>query len=313
MPVNRDITILGAPSSMGIKPYADGNPRRLDLTPGVLREGGLVARLHARDAGDVPRPLRYQDVDRPEGRPRNEEDLIDYSRKIAEHIAAAPADNRFLVLLGGDCSILLGALLGFRSTLHASVGLVYVDAHADFATLESSPSGSAASMCLALATGRNDTRLAHLTGDEPLVHIEDVVHIGRRDDDEPWYGHAALAASPALNIPHLAVREKGGFHAAQAALEHVTRKESARFWIHVDADVLDPEFMPAVDSPLPGGLKLEDLQELLSALVDDPRGLGLQLTIYDPTLDPDRSCVSRLVGLLETSLRGIHTHAGSAR
>lgn len=310
--MNRAITVVGAPSSIGIRPYADGNPRRLDLTPGFLRESGLAARLHPRDAGDVLPPPRYQDVERPQGRPRNEEDLIGYSQKIADRIAAS-ADGQFLVLLGGDCSILLGALLGFRSTLRAPIGLVYVDAHADFATLESSPSGSAASMCLALATGRNDTRLAHLIGDEPLVHIEDVVHIARRDDDEPWYGHTALSASPALNIPYIAVREKGALHAARAALERVTRKDNARFWIHVDADVLDPEVMPAVDSPLAGGLKLNELQELLSGLVDDPRALGLQLTIYDPTLDPDRSCASRLVALLGNSLRGTHAHAGSAR
>ena len=66
--MNRDITIIGAPSSIGIRPYADGAPRRLDLTPGVLRESGLAARLKARDAGDVLPPPRYQDIKRPEGR-----------------------------------------------------------------------------------------------------------------------------------------------------------------------------------------------------------------------------------------------------
>lgn len=311
--MNRGITIVGAPSSIGIKPYADGKPRRLDQAPGVFRELGLVARLHARDAGDVPRPSRYQDVERPDGHPRNEEDLIAYSRKLAERIADASANNQFVVLLGGDCSILLGALFGFRRAHRIPVGLIYIDAHADFATLDSSPSGSAASMCLALATGRNDTRLAHLHENGPLVRSEDVVHIGRRDDDEPWYGHAALTGSPALNIPHFSVREQGALHAARAALERVARKENGRFWIHVDADVLDPEVMPAVDSPLPGGLKLNELRELLFVLVDDPRSLGLQLTIYDPMLDPDRSCASKLVALLESSVRGSRLNAESAR
>jgi arginase len=309
--MKRTIAILGAPSSIGIRPYADGTPRRLDLTPGVLREAGLVLRLDARDLGDLPSPLRYQDVERPKNRPRNDEDLIGYSRNIAERIGAAWADDTFVILLGGDCSILLGALLGFRGALGAPVSLAYVDAHADFATLESSPSGSAASMCLALATGRNDTKLARLNGDEPLIHIEDVVHIGRRDDAEPCYGHATLTGSGALNIPHAAVRERGTFSTAQAALEHVAREEGGRFWIHVDADVLDPEFMPAVDSPLAGGLTLDELKEILSTLANDPRALGLQLTIYDPTLDSDRACASRLVGLLEAALRGIHTHSES--
>src|SRR5262245_62489191 len=112
--MDREIAILGAPSSIGIKPYANGNPRRLDLAPGVFREIGLGARLAAHDIGNVPPPPRYQDVERPLGRPRNENEFVAYSRKIAARVAAATADDRFLVLLGGDCSILLGALLGLH-------------------------------------------------------------------------------------------------------------------------------------------------------------------------------------------------------
>jgi arginase len=302
--VDRNITIVGAPSSIGIKPYNDGSVRRLDLAPGVLREKGLSTRLAAHDLGDVIPPPRYQDVVRPTGRPRNEDDVAAYSCKLAERIAAASADNEFVLLLGGDCSIVLGGLLGVRDARRAPVGLVYVDAHADFGTLEESPSGSAASMCLALAVGRGNTRLARLGGDEPLTRMADVVHIGRRDDAEPWYGHGALRASPVLNLPHAAVREKGPSKTARAALERVAHQPKGGFWIHVDTDVLDPAIMPAVDSPLPGGLDADELAELLTPLVCHPRALGLQLTIYDPTLDPDRSCATRLVTLLESILLG---------
>jgi arginase len=311
--MQRDIVVIGAPSSIGIRPYADRIPRRLDLTPGVLRKNDLRSRLKARDAGDVLPPPRYQDLERPQGRPRNEEDILVYSRAIADRIAALLSNDEFVLLLGGDCSILLGALLGFRNSLGAGVGLVYVDAHADFATLESSPSGSAASMCLALATGRNDTRLAHLTGNGPLVNTQDVALLGRKDDAEPWYGHADLTSSPALNIPCAAIQDKGASYAAQAALERVAQNKSSRYWIHVDVDVLDPKEMPAVDSPLPGGLGFSELQELTTSLANNPRALGLQLTIYDPTLDPDGSCASRLVTLLENSLRGTRAQAGNAR
>jgi len=311
--MDREIAILGVPSSIGIKPYADGNPRRLDLAPGVFREIGLGARLAAHDIGNVPPPPRYQDVERPLGRPRNENEVVAYSRKIAARVAAVTADDRFLVLLGGDCSILLGALLGLRNGGRAPVGLVYVDAHADFATLDGSPSGSAASMCLALAVGRNNTPLAHLGGDAPLVSLADVVHVGRRDDAEPWYGQAVLCASPALNLPHDLIREKGASYAARRALERVARRPDGGFWVHVDADVLDPAVMPAVDSPLPGGLRINELAELLAALVRHPRALGLQLTIYDPTLDLDRSCASRLVTLLENALCDTRARAKEAR
>jgi arginase len=310
--MNRGIAIVGAPSSIGIKPYADGTPRLLDLAPAVLREAGLCSRLYARDLGDVLPPSRYQDVDRPHGRPRNEQDLIWYSQKIAERVAAASSNGQFVLLLGGDCSILLGALLGLQTNQRPPAGLVYFDAHADFATLESSPSGSAASMCLALATGQNDTPLAHLAGNNPLVRLEDLVHIGRRDDHEPWYGHGVLSASPALNLSCSSLRAKGTSAAAHAALQHVVRQPNSKFWIHLDADVLDPATMPAVDSPLPGGLDMNEIAELLDPLVHHPGALGLQLTIYDPSLDPDRSCANRLVALLERVLGRARSQAGSA-
>jgi arginase family enzyme len=71
------------------------------------------------------------------------------------------------------------------------------------------------------------------------------------------------------------------------------------FWIHLDADVLDAAVMPAVDSPEPGGPDLDQLAGLLRPLVNHPKALGMELTIYDPKLDPDLTCGTRLVGLLE--------------
>ena len=297
--MDRQIAIVGAPSSIGIRPYDDGGIRRLDLAPGVLRELGLVERLAARDHGDVL-PPPYRDVVRPPGRPRNEDGVADYSRALAERIADAGGDGSFVLALGGDCSIVLGGLLGWRRVGRSRVGLVYVDAHGDFATPESSRTGSAASMCLALAVGRGDTPLARLSAGGPLARQEDVVVIGRRDDaDAPWYGQDVLRASPMLDLTHAAVREQGAAGSARLALERLTRPEVDGFWIHVDADVLDPSVVPAVDSPEPGGLGLDELAELLTPLARHPEALGMELTIYDPALDPDRSSATRLAALLE--------------
>jgi arginase len=297
------VVIIGAPSAIGIRPYDDGSARRLDLTPGALRDRGLARRLAAKDLGDVVPPQRFQDAVQPEGRARNEDDVAEYSARLAERIAAASQDDNFILLLGGDCSILLGSLLGLRAARGPPVGLAYIDAHADFGTLDESPSGSACSMNLAVAVGRADTRLAHLDGDEPLVGPADVVHIGRRDDATPGYGCRALVDSPVLNLPHPVVREKGPVATAQAALKRVSQAR-AGFWIHLDADVLDPVIMPAVDTPLPDGLGLDEVAKLLAPLVRHPKALGLQVTIYDPSLDPGRWGASRLVSLLEQAFTG---------
>lgn len=292
------LIMVGAPSAIGLRPYEEGGVRRLDLAPDAIRATGLAARLDASDIGDVLPPARYLDLTKPEGRARNEDDVAAYSKALAQRIGSIVADGCFPLLLGGDCSIVLGALWGAKRARLAPVGLVYIDAHADFCTLEESPSGSACSMALALATGRSAIGLSRLAGDAPLVALDDVVHIGRRDDAQPEYGCRVLAASAALNLPHLTVRGGGPAAAAQAAIAKVGQMPGG-FWIHVDADVLDPVIMPAVDTPLPDGLSLDELAELLIPLVRHPQALGLQLTIYDPGRDPDGSGAQRLASLLE--------------
>src|ERR1700730_11383538 len=109
--MDRSIAILGAPSSIGIRPYDSGEPRQLDRAPGVLRELGLVQRLGANDLGDVI-PSAYRDYVRPPGRARNEAEVAAYCRMLGERVEAATGDRRFAIELGGDCSIVLGALLG---------------------------------------------------------------------------------------------------------------------------------------------------------------------------------------------------------
>lgn len=286
---------------MGIRPYDDRNEaRNVDRAAGVLRERGLIDRLAARDLGDVTAPA-YRDFTRPLGGVRNEREVVQYSLLLADRIASAMDSGRFPLVVGGDCSIVLGSLLGVSRGANR-IGLAYIDAHADFATPEESLTGSAASMCLALAVGRGESPLARLAGSKPLLRPDDVVLIGRRDVGQTYYGHSALDASGILDLPSAFVAENGIASTAAAALERLGRSALDGFWIHVDADILDPRVMPAVDSPEPNGYRVEELAALVAPLAHHPKALGLQMTIYDPALDPDRSCATRLIDLLERSL-----------
>jgi arginase len=301
----RNIALIGAPSSIGIRPYDDsGLVREIHRAPALFRELQLARRLGAADIGDVL-PPPYLDFDRPPGGARNEAGVASYSRSLAARVAASAVAGEFVVLVGGECSIVLGALLGAREGRKGAVGLAYVDGHADFATPAESATGSVASMCLALAVGRGDSPLARLSADGPLVRGDDVALIGRRDGaDAAIYGEDALAEMGVLDLDAAEVVRRGGAAAAHTALARLTRQGLAGFWIHVDADVLDPAVMSAVDSPDPGGLSLDIVADLLLPLVHHPQALGLQLTIYDPGLDPDGSCAKRLAALLERVFAG---------
>jgi arginase len=303
----RQVALLGAPSSIGLRPHHEtGAPQEVNRAPEALRGLDLVGRLDATDLGDVV-PPPYQDFERPPGKARNEAGVATYSRSLADRIAAGLAEDRFLVVIGGDCSVVLGCLLGAGRHV-GRIGLAYVDGHADFASPEESMTGSVASMGLALAVGRGDTLLARLAPTGPLVRGHDVALIGRRDQGQS-YGHEALAASGIHDLPWNVIGPDGAAlqprsiaRTATAVLERVAASDLGGFWILVDADVLDPEVMPAVGSPEPGGPSIDELAAMLAPLAGHPKALGIALTLYDPSLDPDRLSAGRLVELLTKSL-----------
>jgi arginase len=320
----RQVAVLGAPSSIGLRPHDEtGAPQEVSRAPEALRNVGLIGRLDATDLGNVL-PPPYEDFERPPGKARNEAGVASYSRSLADRVAAQIADDRFLIVIGGDCSIVLGCLLGAGrarpgvGSERSRIGLVYVDGHADFASPEESMTGSVASMGLALAVGRGDTQLARLAGPMPLARGDDVALIGRRDEGQ-WYGHEALAVSGILDLPWAAIAPDGTAvrptalaETASTVLDRVAAADVGGFWIHVDADALNPDVMPAVGSPEPGGPDIDELATLLAPLVDHSKALGIAVSLYDPSLDPDRSSAPRLVELLAKSRPGESRHAAPA-
>jgi len=254
--------LLTAPTSLGNRPYeSDGTARHTDRGPARLREHRVVERLGAKDLGDVA-AASYRESVRPRGGVRNEDLVRDHVQRIA---AAVPREG-FTLVLGGDCSTLLGCLDALRPA-----GLVFIDGHSDFNTPAQSETGGVAGMDLALVTGRGNTPLAHR-----YVEDEGVVTVGIRDGRTP-------------------------FRSARTADEVLAHLGDRDFFVHVDADVLDPSFMPFVDSPEPHGLTPDELVEVLAPLVRHPRARGMELTIYDPREDHDGRGAELLVSILERS------------
>jgi arginase len=290
----RKYAILEAPSVLGLWPSG------VELLPHALLAEGLCERLGARHAGRVEPPAFNPERDADTGL-LNPVELVGYTQKLADEVARALGGGEFPVVLGGDCSILLGGLLALRRTLRP--GLLFIDGQADFYQPEAEPKGEAASMDLALATGRGPMPITDIEGRRPLVRDEDVAVFGFRDAEDAAQ-HGSQPLSPSIRaFPLETVRALGAGPAAKQALEHLTRCGGPeRFWIHVDADVLDDAIMPAVDYRMPGGLDWQELETTLRVAVAEPSAAGLELCIYNPTLDPTRAGAKQLVTMLVNAL-----------
>jgi arginase len=266
----------------------------------ALRATGLLARLGAEDAGEVPAPPYSPALD-PRVGVRNAEAIGDYSRALAGRLGELLDAGRFPLVLGGDCSILLGTMLALRR--RGRYGLAYIDGHTDFAMPEASPSGGAAGMDLALVTGRGLDALADLDGLRPLVREEDIVLLGHRDVADPAAYPGRAIFETAIGRHDLrALRGAGIGPTAAATLAALRRRELAGFWVHVDLDVLDSALMPAVDSPQPDGLGYAELRQLLEPLLASDLAAGVQFTIFDPDLDPDGRYAREVAGAIAASL-----------
>ena len=205
------------------------------------------------------------------------------------------------VVLGGDCSIVLGTMLALRR--RGRYGLLFIDGHADFYQPEAEPNGEAASMDLALATGRGPSVITDLDGGGPLVRDEDVVQFARRDAVEAAEAGSRRIEDTGITVIDLPeIRRRGIERAMQAALERLVRADLDGFWIHLDCDALDDEVMPTVDYRLPGGLSWEELEHILGAAMRSGRAAGLEVTIFNPRLDADGSIARALVDHLARGL-----------
>jgi arginase len=198
-----------------------------------------------------------------------------------------------------DHSILLGPMLALRRRGHH--GLVFIDGHADFQHPSDEPYGEVASLDLALVTGRGLEMLADLDGLGPLVRDEDVALIGYRvfgDNDQVLGEHVRDTSATVIDLPE--VRERGTPGAVRKALTAASRPGAEGFWVHLEVDVLDDDLIPAVDYRHPGGISWEDATDILCGLLAAEGARGLDVTIFNPRLDPDGSLARRLSDLIAT-------------
>ncbi|POX47790.1 hypothetical protein C3489_28630 [Streptomyces sp. Ru71] len=299
------VEVIAAPWNIGLRPPAPGREPGTWRAPHALLSAGLEERLRPARVVELDRP-RYAFDPQPATRIRNGVTLREHTLRLGEAVRDALAATRFPVVLGGDCSILLGCLLGARR--HGRCGLVHLDGHNDFRHPGNwdagSSLGAAAGMDLALATGRGELLLTHWPEvGRGLVADEDVVQIGDREEGE---------APPVTRFTARELQQTGVARVTERVARRLAERELDRVWLHLDLDVLDERVLPAVDSPGRPGLDFPQLAELVSTLAGTGRLVGLDVAIYDPELDPDGAYAAPLVDCLASALAPlatVETHA----
>lgn len=285
---------IDAPSILGLKPTG------VEQLPEALKAAGLQKGLNAEYAGLVP-PPPYNSKRDFETRLLNPNELRVYSGQLAEAVTGVLQQGKFPVVLGGDCSNLIGCTLALRRL--GRFGLVFIDGHADFYQPEAEPNGDVASMDLAIVTGRGPDVLTDIDGLKPLVRDEDVVQMGMRDGEQQReYGSRDIreTAIHAFNLER--VRSMGIGAAANQAIKTLRKNQLEKFWIHLDADVLDDAIMPAVDYRLADGFSWDELSTALRVLMVSGQAIGINVGIFNPRLDEDGSIARRFVESLVAGL-----------
>jgi arginase len=283
--------LIEAPSMLGLRPSG------LERSPDALAEAGLADRLlpARRVRLEVP---AYDATRDPATMLLNPGAIALFSRRLARAVGETLDDGATPVVIGGDCSILLGDLLALRR--RGRYGLLFIDGHADFCDPSQEDKGEVASLDLALATGRGPAVVADIDGLRPLVRDEDVALLGYRVHDDVTDNVLGehVTATAICVVDEAAVHERGAVAAAAAAAAQLARQELCGVWLHLDIDVLDDALMPAVDYREPGGLRPDQVVTLIEGVADAVTIVGMELTIYNPALDPDGACGRLIVDLL---------------
>lgn len=298
------IALVAAPTNLGLRPPEPHAVPGTAKAPEALREAGLFARFAAagaRDAG-VVLPGRYIDDDRTRdpGHVRNEAALVDHARRLAARLDAIIAAADVPLVIGGDCSLVVAA--GLARALPTGRGLVHVDGHSDFRHPANSPDcASVAGEDLAAAVGLHWPAVADIDGRAPYFDAARTAQLGCHDDDE-YLDEVRATLGRVVTARQILEDPTAAAAAARGTADH------DGYWLQLDVDVLDPRYLPAVDSPTPGGLSPDALVSLLRGLA--PRAGGASVTVFDPDLDPGGEAASLLTDVLIDGLSGLGSALG---
>lgn len=276
-----NIEILSAPSILGLKPS------------GVEKLADTLLACGLADALQVYHPVKsiptfnhlYSTKRDAVTQCLNSNTLREFSVILGREVKQTVRQKKFALVLGGDCSVLIGACTGLRS-IHDNYGIIFMDAHADFYASSQSVSGEAADMDLAIVTGNGPVLLTDINAQRPYIAIENVIHLGQRDWRETQrYQSNDIRSTPMRCFSYSAIKNNGVDTVIRKVQAIIKKSKAKRWWIHFDTDVLSDTIKPAVDYRLKGGLSFRQTGKILKRLIGTGKVDGMTVTIFNPTLD----------------------------
>ncbi len=292
------IAMIGAPSSAGARHTGQ------DRAPEWIRKAGLAESLRAAgaevtDFGDLSSVRYSPDPDHSEK--QNVFLVAAVIRQLADRVSKAIVSGYRPLILGGDCTITIGAVAGCLRQ-YPDLALVYFDGDIDMNFPEDSPSGILDGMVLAHLTGRGSEELSRSGQRCPLVAEKDVVAFGFNDRSgfiDPGE-YKRFQKNTMLKYPINRIQGHAA-DAASSALEDIGRNRP--FLLHFDVDVLDESEFPAADVPHRYGMSLNDAQAALRVFLRSPHCRAFVVTEFNAERDADGTCGYKLVQLISAALQ----------
>ena len=298
-PATGAIHLIGVPLDLG------ASRRGVDMGPSAMRLSSLVAQLErlgrsVHDTGNVPVPDRASLPATPQA---YLDAITAVCRGLADRTADAVRRGITPLVLGGDHSLAAGSVAGTATALHERgerVGLIWLDAHADLNTPETSPSGNVHGMPVAHLLGRGDRTLATLSTAAPAVLPEHLVYVGLRDLDE-----AEKASIRALGIRAFTMRDidERGLRSVMDDAVAIATTGTGGVHVSCDADWVDPQEAPGVGTPVRGGATLREAHLAMEIIHDTGAMLAMDLVEINPILD-SRNATAELAAELIASAFG---------
>jgi len=294
--VEREVALIGAPLDLG------AGRRGVDMGPSAIRYAGILQHLRTTlgiktiDLGNVEAPVA-EAMDAGDETARFLPQILELCDRVAALVADARRKGQTPVVLGGDHSVALGSLVGMASA-HGRGGVIWLDAHGDLNTPESSPTGNVHGMVLAAALGLAGPAFARDGWTLPAVEPSRVALVGVRSLDESERELLKRLDAKVFTMTDLdrigierCMREAIA-HASGAAFMHVS----------LDLDVVDPETAPGVGTPVRGGLSYREAHLAMELVAESRLADSFDLVEVNPVLDRENATGKLAVELIASAL-----------